>query len=96
MPYVGAGVLASSLCMDKVVFKEVLAAADVPQVPYAGVRLARWHAEPEAVLRELAVLGHAGLRQAGAAGLLRRDRQGVVGGRARPGARRRLRPRLRS
>ncbi|HET9948694.1 MAG TPA: D-alanine--D-alanine ligase A, partial [Longimicrobiales bacterium] len=32
MPYVGAGVLASSLCMDKVVFKEVLAAADVPQV----------------------------------------------------------------
>jgi D-alanine-D-alanine ligase len=29
----------------------------VPQVAYAGVRLARWHAEPEAVLRELAVLG---------------------------------------
>ena len=57
MPYVGAGVLASSLCMDKVVFKEVLAAADVPQVPYAGVRVARWQAEPEAVLRELAVLG---------------------------------------
>ena len=27
VPYVGAGVLASSLCMDKVVFKEVLAAA---------------------------------------------------------------------
>ena len=57
MPYVGAGVLASSLCMDKIVFKEVLAAADVPQVPYAGVRLARWQAEPEAVTRELAVLG---------------------------------------
>ena len=30
---------------------------DVPQVPYAGVRLARWRAEPEAVRRELAVLG---------------------------------------
>lgn len=57
VPYVGAGVLASSLCMDKIVFKEVLAAADVPQVPYAGVHLARWRAEPEAVLRELAVLG---------------------------------------
>ncbi len=57
VPYVGAGVLASSLCMDKIVFKEVLAAADVPQVPYAGVRLARWQAEPEAVTRELAVLG---------------------------------------
>jgi D-alanine-D-alanine ligase len=57
VPYVGAGVLASALCMDKIVFKEVLAAADVPQVPYAGVRLARWQAEPEAVQRELAVLG---------------------------------------
>ncbi len=57
VPYVGAGVLASSLCMDKVVFKEVLAAAGVPQVPYAGVRLARWRAEPEVVRRELAVLG---------------------------------------
>ncbi len=32
VPYVGAGVLASSLCMDKVVFKEVLRAAAVPQV----------------------------------------------------------------
>jgi D-alanine-D-alanine ligase len=57
VPYVGAGVLASSLCMDKIVFKEVLAAAGVPQVDSAGVREARWRAEPEAVLRELAVLG---------------------------------------
>jgi D-alanine-D-alanine ligase len=57
VPYVGAGVLASSLCMDKVVFKEVLAAADVPQVRYAGVHLSRWRAEPDAVQRELAVLG---------------------------------------
>jgi D-alanine-D-alanine ligase len=57
VPYVGADVLASALCMDKVVFKEVLAAAAVPQVPYAGVRVARWQAEPEAVLRELGVLG---------------------------------------
>jgi D-alanine-D-alanine ligase len=57
VPYVGAGVLASSLCMDKIVFKEVLAAADVPQVAYAAVRLARWQAEPQAVQRELAALG---------------------------------------
>jgi D-alanine-D-alanine ligase len=57
VPYVGAGVLASSLCMDKVVFKEVLAAASVPQVPYHAVREPRWRAEPEAVPRELAVLG---------------------------------------
>jgi D-alanine-D-alanine ligase len=57
VPYVGAGVLASSLCMDKIVFKEVLAAAGVPQVGYAAVREARYRAEPEAVVRELAVLG---------------------------------------
>ena len=38
VPYVGAGVLASSLCMDKVVFKDVMAAAGVPQVRYVAVR----------------------------------------------------------
>jgi D-alanine-D-alanine ligase len=57
VPYVGAGVLASSLCMDKVVFKEVLAAARVPQVESLPVRRARWLAEPDAVRRELSVLG---------------------------------------
>jgi D-alanine-D-alanine ligase len=57
VPYVGAGVLASALCMDKVVFKDVLAAAGVPQVDYAAVREVRWRAEPEAVRAELAVLG---------------------------------------
>jgi D-alanine-D-alanine ligase len=57
VPYVGAGVLASALCMDKVVFKEVLAAADVPQVGYAAVREHRWRSEPDAVRNELTVLG---------------------------------------
>jgi D-alanine-D-alanine ligase len=38
VPYVGAGVLASSLCMDKVVFKDVLSSAGVPQVEYVAVR----------------------------------------------------------
>jgi D-alanine-D-alanine ligase len=57
VPYVGAGVLASSLCMDKVVFKDVLAAAGVPQVAYAAVREARWRGEPDAVRAELAPLG---------------------------------------
>ena len=55
--YVGAGVLASSLCMDKIVFKEVLAAAGVPQVGYRAVREARWRAEPDVVRRELGALG---------------------------------------
>jgi D-alanine-D-alanine ligase len=57
VPYVGAGVLASSLCMDKVVFKEVLAAAGVPQVGYVAVREPRWQSEPTAVRAELAELG---------------------------------------
>jgi D-alanine-D-alanine ligase len=38
VPYVGSGVLASALCMDKVVFKEVLASAGVPQVDYVALR----------------------------------------------------------
>jgi D-alanine-D-alanine ligase len=57
VPYVGAGVLASSLCMDKVVFKEVMAAAGVPQVRYAAVREPRWQSEPSTVRTELAELG---------------------------------------
>jgi D-alanine-D-alanine ligase len=34
VPYVGAGVLASAACMDKVVFKELMAQAGLPQVRY--------------------------------------------------------------
>jgi D-alanine-D-alanine ligase len=57
VPYVGAGVLASSLCMDKVVFKEVLAAAGVPQVGYLSVRETAWQDTPDAVRGALARLG---------------------------------------
>jgi D-alanine-D-alanine ligase len=38
VPYVGAGVLASSVSMDKAVFKELMAAHAVPQGDYAVVR----------------------------------------------------------
>jgi len=38
VPYVGAGVLCSALCMDKILFKDLMAAEGVPQVRYAGVR----------------------------------------------------------
>jgi D-alanine-D-alanine ligase len=38
VPYVGAGVLASSLSMDKAMFKDVMAAHGVPQGEYAVVR----------------------------------------------------------
>jgi D-alanine-D-alanine ligase len=36
--YVGAGVAASAVCLDKVLFKEVMAAHRLPQVDYVGVR----------------------------------------------------------
>ena len=41
MPYVGAGVLASALSMDKVTFKELMAQAGIPQVDYRAVRVER-------------------------------------------------------
>jgi len=57
VPYVGSGVLASAACMDKVVAKELLARAGLPQVDYRAVRHARWAGAPEAVLDELTALG---------------------------------------
>jgi len=57
VPYVGAGVLASALCMDKVLFKELMAHAGVPQVDYRAVRVERYRAARDAVLDELQALG---------------------------------------
>ena len=57
VPYVGAGVLACAVCMDKVVFKDLMAHAGLPQVDYAAVEGARWQADPDSVLEELEPLG---------------------------------------
>jgi D-alanine-D-alanine ligase len=57
VPYVGSGVLASAVCLDKIVAKDLMAQAGVAQVDYAGVSAPRWAAEPDAVLAELAALG---------------------------------------
>ena len=57
VPYVGSGVLASAVCLDKVVAKDLMAQAGIAQVAYAGVRAARWESDREAVLAELAALG---------------------------------------
>src|SRR5205823_10097995 len=38
VPYVGAGVMASAVCIDKVLFKELMSRAGVPQVDYVGLR----------------------------------------------------------
>ena len=57
VPYVGSGVLASAVCLDKVVAKELMARAGIAQVAYAGVRVARWEDDRDGVLAELAQLG---------------------------------------
>ncbi len=57
VPYVGSGVLASAVCLDKVVAKELMARAGIAQVAYAGIRAGRWQGERETVLAELAELG---------------------------------------
>jgi D-alanine-D-alanine ligase len=43
VPYVGSGVLASALCMDKMLFKDVVGRAGLPQVPY-------WSIDAEALI----------------------------------------------
>jgi D-alanine-D-alanine ligase len=57
VPYVGAGVLASAVCMDKAVFKRLMAEAGVPQVRYEAVREPDWTASREAVLDRAGALG---------------------------------------
>jgi D-alanine-D-alanine ligase len=56
--YVGAGVAASAVCMDKVLFKELMSAAGViPQVDFVGVREERFRRAREETLAEIAGLG---------------------------------------
>jgi D-alanine-D-alanine ligase len=55
--YVGAGVAASAVCMDKVLFKHLMGVAGVDQVEYVGVREQRWRSGEAQVLAEIAALG---------------------------------------
>jgi D-alanine-D-alanine ligase len=57
VPYVGAGVLASALCMNKVVFKQLMAREGIPQVDYRAVREEDHRDDPAAVARTVAELG---------------------------------------
>jgi D-alanine-D-alanine ligase len=57
VPYVGAGVLASALCMDKVLFKELMAHCAIAQVAYRAVRADRYRSDPAVVEAELHALG---------------------------------------
>jgi D-alanine-D-alanine ligase len=57
VPYVGSGVLASAACIDKIVFKDLMRAAGIPQVDYEGVHHVHWRQERDLVLRLLGRLG---------------------------------------
>jgi len=50
VPYVGCGVLASAVAMDKAVSKALFAVHDLPQVPYLVLLRKAWDADPDAVL----------------------------------------------
>ena len=53
VPYVGAGVLASAVGMDKAIMKVVLAAAGLPVCPYRAVLRHDWQANRDEVAAEL-------------------------------------------
>ena len=54
VPYVGAGVLASAVSMDKATMKAVFRAHDLPVVEYLVVMRTDWRRDPAAVQRRIA------------------------------------------
>jgi D-alanine-D-alanine ligase len=54
VPYVGAGVLASAVGMDKDVQKRLFREAGLPVVPWLAVRRSAWERDPEAVKKAVA------------------------------------------
>lgn len=58
LPYVGAGVLASAVGMDKVMMKKLFALADLPQVAYRYFTGFEWRQDREGRLKEVEELGY--------------------------------------
>ncbi|QJD84796.1 D-alanine--D-alanine ligase [Cohnella herbarum] len=58
LPYVGAGVLASSVGMDKVAMKTMFAQAGLPQVGYRHFIRFQWNKDRESVLANVEELGY--------------------------------------
>ena len=54
LPYTGAGVLASAVAMDKIVFKDLMRGHGIPVVEYTSARRPAWRADPPGVAREIA------------------------------------------
>jgi D-alanine-D-alanine ligase len=57
VPYVGSGVTASAVSLDKVLFKELMRAAGVPQVDFVGLAAGRYRAAPGRLDGDLERLG---------------------------------------
>ncbi|MFC6591553.1 D-alanine--D-alanine ligase family protein [Deinococcus lacus] len=57
LPFVGSGVLGSAVSMDKVMTKQVLQAAGVPQVAWQLATRHEWRTDPQAVQQRAAQLG---------------------------------------
>jgi D-alanine-D-alanine ligase len=53
VPYVGAGVTASAVGMDKAVFKDIMRAEGLPFVPYLVIKRKSWDRHPEAVVARI-------------------------------------------
>ncbi len=53
LPYVGAGVMASAVAMDKSIAKQVLAQAGLPQTPWLTVLRKEWGRFPDAVVADV-------------------------------------------
>lgn len=58
VPYVGCGVLASSLAMDKIACKELLEAHGVPVVPFVATTRAAFERDADRVLAKIEALGY--------------------------------------
>ncbi len=54
VPYTGAGVMASAVAMDKVVFKDLMRGHGLPVVRYAWFRRRAWRESPDRVRRQVA------------------------------------------
>lgn len=53
VPYVGAGVVGSAVGMDKAIFKQVMAANDIPVLPWVLCTRRQWLRDPEAMIERV-------------------------------------------
>ena len=58
IPYIGAGVGASAIAMDKARCKLILEAAGIPVAPSITISCDRFHSDPAAVIRDAADIGY--------------------------------------